>query len=175
MGEKTNVHRPLTPARGAALLVSGLLVSALVGCAAPADAARPVPTVTVTATAEPAVQAWDGMDASASYTCGRYSALLSIGWTMQWHHDRGELSEEAYDAFLGRQAFQLFAVQTDVDGLAAPSDAARTYLDEQQAAAGVWTFDPASPEWVDLEQGLRDGCLAAGSATASWAEPEMGG
>lgn len=160
--------------RASAITGAVALLAALGGCAG-ATATAPAPTVTVTVTPEPVARAEGEADTSASYTCGRYSSLLSIGYTTAWHHDRGDLSDEAYESFLERQAFQLWAVQTRDTAVSRSASAVREHLQLAKEAAGRWTYDPAGEEWTAVYAGLSAQCAEAGSGLAAWAEPEMGG
>ena len=182
MGEHTHIRRPLAPRLAAGVLGLAAVAAALAGCSSGGDAVAQTPAPTVTVTVEPTARGTvpGEQDTSASYVCGRYSSLLSLGWTMQWFHDRGDVSEDAYQAFLERQAFQLSTVRMqdpapNETGVSAASEGIRSLLQDAQAGAGRWTYDPSSPEWSTLQSDLGTGCAAAGSTLASWAEPEMGG
>lgn len=161
-------------ARSTAAVAGALALTALTGCAGTAGA-EPAPTVTVTVTAEPDASALDSGDRSAAYACGRYSSLLSLGWTMQWHLQQGEVTQDAYGRFLERQAFQLTTVQTDDPALTEARTSVTDYLRDATATAEGWPYDPADPEWGGIVSDLGASCSAAGSELASWAEPGMGG
>lgn len=182
MGDTLHIRRPIAPRVAATALGLAAAAVALTGCTSGGGAEAQAPAPTVTVTVEPTARGTvpGEEDTSASYVCGRYSSLLSLGWTMQWFHDRGDVSEEAYQVFLERQAFQLQTVRMqspgpDETGLSAASSAIRSHLQEAQTAAGRWTYDPSSEEWNTLQSDLGVGCAAAGSTLASYAEPEMGG
>ncbi|NQX27666.1 hypothetical protein HQQ81_09965 [Microbacteriaceae bacterium VKM Ac-2854] len=112
---------------------------------------------------------------SASYACGRYSSLLSLGWTTRWHHQQGDLSDDAYGQFLARQAFQLTTVATTDPAVTAAKTAATSYLKDTPATTQGWAYDPDSAEWSGIVSDLASACTAAGSELANWAEPGMGG
>ncbi|MCJ1703688.1 MULTISPECIES: hypothetical protein [unclassified Rathayibacter] len=182
MGDTLHIRRPIASRLVATALGLAVAAVALAGCTSGGGAEAQTPAPTVTVTVEPTARGTvpGEQDTSVSYVCGRYSSLLSIGWTMQWFHDRGDVSDEAYQVFLERQAFQLQTVrmqnpEPDETGVSAASSGIRTYLQDAQAAAGRWTYDPSSPEWSTLQSDLGVGCAAAGSTLASYAEPEMGG
>ncbi|NQX13487.1 hypothetical protein HQQ80_17810 [Microbacteriaceae bacterium VKM Ac-2855] len=158
-----------------AFIAVALTLAPLTGCAGTAEARSPAPTTTVTVTATPSAAPSTGGDTSASYACGRYSSLLSLGWTTQWHHQQGELDDDAYAQFLARQAFQLTTVTTTDPALTAAKTAVTTYLKDTPPTPQGWTYDPDSAEWGSIISDLGAACTAAGTELASWAEPGMGG
>ncbi|QHC67933.1 hypothetical protein GSU68_16065 [Rathayibacter sp. VKM Ac-2759] len=172
MGRSRN--RIGSTARAGAAIAAALVLTALTGCAATAGA-EPAPTVTVTVTAEPDAAALDGGDRSAAYACGRYSSLLSLGWTMQWYFQQGQVTEDAYRQFLERQAFQLTTVQTDDPALTTARTSVTNHLRDAPVTAEGWPYDPEDAEWGGILSDLGTSCSAAGSELASWAEPGMGG